>query len=473
MKHPEILLHRGRTVFSIGCFTLATYYGITQAVRFIKNKDTSVISQKIFNHAPENKYPTFTICMKGENIYSINEHTLFEKAELTPLQYVDLLEGNGGYRYEYDEANHTYEKKFVNSSSIFKLYNYSILSPSPSDIIIGTHFIARNDFQSTHYGYGEGTVNLRNVPFHVGHRTPDETCFTRDSSDELGLIRVYDEILLSQKLLITENNQNVEIKIIFHYPGQLIDQMKAPSHQFKLTGPNSEMFWEGKISQVSILKNRPKSQTPCYTGDESDDTRIRQHLIKKVGCIPIYWKDLDFLANNDEEICDSRESLAMLKSMISSFNGISDGRSCTNMDTLIINSKKVRQDDKHITIKVPYSGNTYQETENVQDFTFETFFSSLGGFIGIFLGYSILQIPELLKDIPSCARKLKSSAGKVIFIDRQMHQSIFYVLILLYFLFLYIFLLICIIGTLTKMIGKNLHLSNQTMVSSSTKVNDI
>ena len=274
-----------------------------------------------------------------------------------------------------------------------------------------------------HYGYGEETVNLRKVPFHIGHRTPDETCFTRDSLDELGLIRVYDEVLLSRKLLVNENNHNVEAKIIFHHPGQLIEKMKAPSHQFKLNEINSEnMFWEGKISQVSVLKNRPKSQTPCYIGKESDDTRIRQESIMKAGCVPIYWKDLDFLANNDEIICDSRESLATLKAMISSYNGISNGRSCINMDTLVIHSKEVRQDDKHITIKVSYSGNTYQETENIQDFTFETFFSSLGGFIGIFLGYSMLQVPELINNVSTWAEKLKSSAGTFIEVNIQSYR---------------------------------------------------
>ena len=294
--------------FTMGCFFLATYYGITQAVRFIENKDSSTISQKIFNHAPNNKYPTFTICIKGKNIYSSNEMVLFEQTELTSLQYVDLLEGNSGYRYKYDEKDRTYEKESVNLSCIFNRNNFSILSPRQSDIIVGTHFIAQNDFHSTH-----------------------------------------------------------------------------------------------------------NSQVPCYAGDLSDDTRIRQESIRKVGCVPIYWKDLDD-NSNDELICESRESLAKLKTMISSFSGISDGRSCISMDTLVIQSKAVRQDDKHITIKVSYLGNTYQETENIQDFTFETFFSSLGGFIGIFLGYSMLQAPELLSYVPLWAKKLKKSSGKIILV---------------------------------------------------------
>ena len=37
-----------------------------------------------------------------------------------------------------------------------------------------------------------------------------------------------------------------------------------------------------------------------------------------------------------------------------------------------------------------------EEIENSKSYDFESFVSGVGGFIGIFLGYSILQIPELL-----------------------------------------------------------------------------
>ena len=38
----------------------------------------------------------------------------------------------------------------------------------------------------------------------------------------------------------------------------------------------------------------------------------------------------------------------------------------------------------------------YEEIEYSKDFGSESFISNLGGFIGIFLGYSMMQLPELL-----------------------------------------------------------------------------
>ena len=75
------------------------------------------------------------------------------------------------------------------------------------------------------------------------------------------------------------------------------------------------------------------------------------------------------------------------------------------MDNLVFRTNEYEPDSKHLTIKVSYVESTYQETENVKEFPFESFFSSLGGFIGIFLGYSMLQIPEILSGIPFLALK--------------------------------------------------------------------
>ena len=425
IENPKILLHRSKTIFSIGCFVLATFYGITQVVRYIENKDSSIISQQIFNDKLENTYPTFTICLKGKEIYWKNEQDLIEKTGMTSSQYVDLLKGEKGYGYKYNETTHLYRKESVNENKILQIYDSSFYL-NPSEIIVGTQFIAQNKIQNTHYGYGEEAVNLPGIPFHVGHQASDEICFTRDSTYESGLFRAYDEVLLNRSLLDAGNHRHLEAKIIVHNPGQLMEHIKTPSHQFILEDmKDKNRFWEGKVSQVSVLRNRPDSSPPCYDGPLTDDTRFRQEAIKRKGCIPIYWKNLK-VNTTGKNFCTTREEYQDMQAMISSYFKTlpSEGRSCTSMDTLVLQEKTIRRNANHITIKVSYMGNTYQKTENIQDFSFESFFSSLGGFIGIFLGYSMLQIPELLGNIPFSAIKLRSSALIGNFFDNKKNLEI-------------------------------------------------
>ena len=43
-----------------------------------------------------------------------------------------------------------------------------------------------------------------------------------------------------------------------------------------------------------------------------------------------------------------------------------------------------------------YDETMYEEIEYSKDFGVESFISNVGGFVGIFLGYSMMQFPELL-----------------------------------------------------------------------------
>ena len=69
MADPKSVLNSVKIIFTLGCFALAAYYGVTQVIRYLQNKDMSVITHKRFNHVPNNKYPIFTICLKGKEIY--------------------------------------------------------------------------------------------------------------------------------------------------------------------------------------------------------------------------------------------------------------------------------------------------------------------------------------------------------------------------------------------------------------------
>ena len=52
-----------------------------------------------------------------------------------------------------------------------------------------------------------------------------------------------------------------------------------------------------------------------------------------------------------------------------------------------------------IIMQLVYMDENYQEFVNLRDFGFESFWAGVGGFVGIFLGYSLLQVPEALDNL--------------------------------------------------------------------------
>ena len=49
-----------------------------------------------------------------------------------------------------------------------------------------------------------------------------------------------------------------------------------------------------------------------------------------------------------------------------------------------------------IAIKFVYSTQLYEEIQYTRAIGFESWLSNVGGFVGIFLGYSMMQFPEFL-----------------------------------------------------------------------------
>ena len=51
---------------------------------------------------------------------------------------------------------------------------------------------------------------------------------------------------------------------------------------------------------------------------------------------------------------------------------------------------------RRMHVSVRYSSTEYQEIVNVRGFDFDSMFSGIGGLVGIFLGYSLLQLAKIL-----------------------------------------------------------------------------
>ena len=58
-----------------------------------------------------------------------------------------------------------------------------------------------------------------------------------------------------------------------------------------------------------------------------------------------------------------------------------------------------RMAEGHYEFQINYNVVDYLEITNNQAFDFESLFSQIGGFVGIFLGFSLLQVPDLIQHL--------------------------------------------------------------------------
>ena len=373
-------------------------------VEFMENKDTSSIAYTHFNQNPIDRYPTFTLCLKGREIYWRDEEILFGRAGVTSSDYVQMLNGR---RVRYD-GNETRRGDVSDVAMI----NFDRHSLKASDFIIAADLMAENKSHNQKYiSSSTGVGVTQHHPFHVGYQSSDKICFTRNSTDKLDLIRNHDTITLDKSFIMPGVQSNLEMIAFVHYPGHLLRNFEKPIFRSTLGSYDSANTLELKISHITTLIKRSDSNVQCNDTIKNDDLHFRQEVVRKIGCIPVYWKNI-MLSPLDVGDCHSSGQLRDAAFLIENYKDVlgSYDPPCEDMTTLVTINNNLRSADGQFKVIVTYTEDVYQKIETLKLVTFEEFISGVGGFVGIFCGYSILQIPELLEKSLPYLKKYRSES---------------------------------------------------------------
>ena len=178
---------------------------------------------------------------------------------------------------------------------------------------------------------------------------------------------------------------------------------------------------EFKIFGIKTLRKRPDSNTPCKPDIKNDDRYLQKQLIKELRCIPIYWINF-FTLEHHLKICGQEE-------LKSAYANISNVRNILNWNVQPCNEMVLQTADfinkkplitpKDGAIAFDYSNKIFEETQYSKAVEFQNWLSNVGGFVGIFLGYSLMQLPELFIFILelNVLRKYRFLKGKLVLIQ--------------------------------------------------------
>ena len=177
------------------------------------------------------------------------------------------------------------------------------------------------------------------------------------------------------------------------------------------------------ISQVTILNSRHDAQIPCNKTLQNEDVKTLEFMQDKIGCSPMFWKG--FSSSKGFGGCTKLDDYTFLRNATSEFTNFGDiqdefeppcetmyietnvktqqGRSLQNkgFDYYYDNEKGycVPNDTKtglYLDMTFYMAPDNFQNIVNNRDFTIENCWAGIGGFVGIFVGVSLMQIPELI-----------------------------------------------------------------------------
>ena len=372
-------------IFQLFCVCLATYFGILQVLDFVENADRSAFSLRSFNKETKDKYPTFSICIDGKAPMGLSANDHFYDADkinkfmgITTDEYLSTLLGTAG-----------------NVTNISML-DFDNVTKSLLNIVSYSHIRNKTFFAIDQWDPGYAKSDLS---FHTSFQHPYRLCITRNYKHSPLQIILDEECRINIEHL--DNMGHGHLEVFLHYPGQFIKKSDhnevSISFPYDLEGANVFHFM---IKQVQVLRKRHDAQDTCNQDmDSTDDMRWREVVMNYIGCIPLYWKkltqSLQFKQQNLLE-CNSSKQYQNAFNLILEPTKIKYQGSCTMM-TIMVNVEEYWKDNSsEIELHFKYATDVYEEVQNSKAFNIGDLCGQAGGIIGMFLGFSVLQLPSLL-----------------------------------------------------------------------------
>ena len=188
-----------------------------------------------------------------------------------------------------------------------------------------------------------------------------------------------------------------DFELFIHHPGQLIRSFDSPAFKANTSEMQKE-YRQIKVSQSTVWRKRSVKGQDCLNDVNNYDQYFQQSISKNISCVPPFWtKTINLTSIQDE--CTSLEKLKKVNDLILTYKSIFHEiqTPCVNMFNSVQWRNIARKHrSQHGLMEIIYADKYYQEILQEKDFGVQDFISNLGGFIGIFLGYSMMQIPELL-----------------------------------------------------------------------------
>ena len=375
------------------CFFLAGYTTLYQFLYYHDNVDTSSISYKLFKFNSEDGYPTYSFCFVSTpwyNLKSLYDEDLDRKYAINSLEWTELMKGRSiekkYWKTSLDFSNFSFPSKEFNLElqTFLKSFN---------NVAIKFEMDDNNETRT----FGKYKKENETWPFFLSYENPDTICFSRRHENEIHSFRTNDMIWMDLKYF---QYTRLFLHVYLHHPGQLTRSLGKP--QFKTYGTeldSSNNKVTLKIGQVSVLRRREDAKVPCNSGLKNDDERFRQEVIKQVGCVPIYWTSFTSYDNNTK-ICTLSTEMSEIYFFLSNRQKITSlyDQPCNYMKTSVT-AHQQPYFLKYMLLKFVYMDEYYQEFINFREFGLDGLGARVGGLVGIFLGYSLLQVPNALCEL--------------------------------------------------------------------------
>ena len=386
--------------------------------KFIRNDDVSRIGFVHFNDDEGKPYPSLTICFWNP---FLNEVLKTYGSGINTTTYSQFLLGE------------LWDERMLN-------IDYDAVTVSLEDYMLEIGVQYGNFTIRTWSKQYNNLNNIKDVPnIHITNRDGGSKCYT------FTLPYVHNVPVISFFARINKdifprgtrssypkfNGQDITeggFTSFFHLPGQhyrsYFDKMYSWEDRTNRS-KNYDMLYT--IKHIEVLKHRSKTNKPCNYDWRKDGEVVMHEIVKNVGCKPSHWK-----INSTFIPCSSRAQMKQFK--WPSYNELENilppcqviekiQVDYTEMDVLSNSgvSDTKTEETGWFRINLYFPETSFKEISQTQAYDIESFVGNAGGYLGLFLGYSLVCIPKWILHIIGRAKKHLTSyfQGKLDNLENQ------------------------------------------------------
>ena len=378
-------------LFKIFCVVTLICLSCYQFFIFVQNEDVSVVNYKKFNSDGDSVYPAISVCVHSTTGNIFDETSpLIQSIDGGVDGYHEILLGHkdGPKSIAYNDVTKDLFKNFV--ELFFTMTN-------DGEIINSWH----SNLKEKKYRSGRRSQ----LPFFRSYQDPYFSCMTKKSNFIANQIINLDTLSLISSSLESSNIEHLLVYI--HEPGHLIKQfgkqiLQLSQADFENATIGINNKYDISINQVDVLRRRNKPDAECNEMLRDEDRVWREKVTESVGCIPSYWEGLEndlegnYVYSTSLNRCNQTTEYEQIASTYLPPKHTDNGRklytgSCNQME-IISSVTKSNSPGNNLLINFNYMSENYRETRNIRAIGVINLLSSIGGFIGLLIGFGLFQV---------------------------------------------------------------------------------
>ena len=356
---------------------LATFcLSIYSISRYFENED--IIAMKItrFHVSDDAIYPSFSFCII--NPFLEMNFEIYSDHEINRTSYVNFLEGK------------LWKEKMM-------VVDYDNVTVSLSNNILAGYVKP----------YSSKSLSW-NPEIYVSFRSSYRKCFTI-ISPEIGQKNLdYFGVYIKNDIFPNgKRTKGSNFYAYVHYPGQRFISYHTIKWLWDVKRNETEKYvMYFQIKNVDVIQRRNKPFEPCLENWKDHDNYIMTEMMKKMGCRPPHW-----ISNSTSylDVCQNGEKMQSFAWQPNSDDIAAFDPPCRMIERLDYLYEEFDEKDgfygrlqvnfgnaSYFIIQQSYRQIAFNEKIQKKAYTLDDVVGTVGGFIGLFLGYALIQVPDLI-----------------------------------------------------------------------------